>query len=231
MKIEFIPSSKDVEDLVEMPTPAKFHMPEWYKHVMAPPKDIDFDNPAPRKKIINLKSCTPFLDAMTTGFVQRTWSDLFIRKENGMVRYHWPAGPEMIGHREKVSIPLSDEYHPLEFYWTVPWIPKVPKGYSVLITQPFNRIDSSFTGLSAIIDADDFYHVGMGQYPCYLKKDFEGIIPMGTPMFQITPFKRDDWTSVANKFDPTETKKQEFIYLRELWGVYKNKFWKKKTYE
>lgn len=230
MKIEFIPSTKDVEDLTEAPVPAKFHMPDWYKNIKAPPKDVNFDNPSLRAKLINLKSCTPFLDAMTTGFLQRTWSDLFIKIENGVVRYYWPAGPEMIGHREKISVPLSDNYHALEFYWTVPWIPKVPKGYSVLFTQPLNRSDLPFTCLSAIIDADEFYHVGMGQYPFYLEKNFEGLIPAGTPMFQITPFKRDDWKSVAYKFCETETKKREFIYLRELWGVYKTKFWKKKTY-
>jgi hypothetical protein len=85
--------------------------------------------------------------------------------------------------------------------------------------------------LSAIIDADDFYHVGMGQFPIYLKKGFSGVIPAGTPMFQITPFKRDEWKSIVHPYNDADTKKREFIYLRELWGVYKNKFWKKKKYD
>lgn len=231
MNIEFIPSLKDVEDLVEMPTPAKHHMPEWYKNIKAPPQDIDLNMPGPRKKQINIKSCTPFMDGMASGFVQCTWTDLFIKKENNNVYCYTPAGPEMIGSREKVSVPLSSEYIDAEFYWTVPWIPKLPKGYSVLLTQPLNRIDFPITSLSAIIDADEFYHVGMGQYPCYLKKDFEGLIPAGTPMFQIIPFKRDEWKSVALKFDRDDSKKREFVYLRELWGLYKTKFWKKKIYE
>ncbi len=231
MKIEFIPSSKDVEDLVEMPVPAKICMPEWYKKIKAPPKDIDLTIDGPRKKMINLKSCTPFMDGMTSGFVQRTWTDLNIKKENGELFCYTPAGPEMIGSRERVSVPLSNEYVDAEFYWTVPWIPKVPKGYSVLLTQPINRVDSPITSLSAVIDADEFYHVGMGQYPCYLKKDFEGLIPAGTPMYQIIPFKRDSWKSEAIKYNETDTKKREFVYLRSLWGIYKSKFWKRKTYE
>ena len=34
--------------------------------------------------------------------------------------------------------------------------------------------------------------------PMWLKKDFIGIIKKGTPIAQIIPFKRDNWT--ANKF-------------------------------
>jgi hypothetical protein len=231
MNIEFLPSTKDVHTLVEPPQPAKFVMPEWYRHISAPPKELDLDQPGQRKNLINLKSCTPFLDAMTSGFIQRTWADLYISTENNEVRYHVAAGPEMIGHREKVSVPIGPDYHQMEFYWTVPWIPKVPKGYSVLMAQPNNRIDFPFTCLSAIIDADDFYHVGMGQFPIYLKKGFSGVIPAGTPMFQITPFKRDDWKSTVCPYNEEETKKREFTYLREFWGVYKNKFWKKKRYD
>jgi hypothetical protein len=231
MNIEFLPSTNDVSILVEPPQPAKLLMPQWYREMTAAPKEINWDEPGPRKKHVNLKSCTPFLDAMTSGFIQKTWADIYISNENDTVKYHVAAGPEMLGHRAKNSVPIGPDYHQMEFYWTVPWIPKVPKGYSVLMSQPNNRIDFPFTCLSAIIDADDFYHVGMGQYPIYLKKGFSGVIPAGTPMFQITPFKRDEWKSIVHPYNDADTKKREFIYLRELWGVYKNKFWKKKKYD
>lgn len=231
MKIEFIPSTKDVEILVASPDPAKTTMPDWYKNIKPPPKEIDGGNDHPRKKLINLKNCTPFLDAMTNGYVQKTWADLYINQRDGKIEYYTPGGPEMVGHRNSVSIPLSDEYADIEFYWTVPWIPKLPNGYSVLMTHPYNQLNLNFTVLSAIIDADSFYHVGMGQYPFYIKKDFNGLIPMGTPMYQITPIKRDNWKSHICKFDQEDTKRREFVYFREIWGVYKNKFWKKKNYD
>jgi hypothetical protein len=231
MNIEFLPSTNDVSILVEPPQPSKLVMPQWYREITAAPKEINWEEPGPRKKHINLKSCTPFLDAMTSGFIQKTWADIYISNESDEVRYHVAAGPEMLGHRTKNSVPVGPDYHQMEFYWTVPWIPKVPKGYSVLMSQPNNRIDFPFTCLSAIIDADDFYHVGMGQFPIYLKKGFSGVIPAGTPMFQITPFKRDEWKSIIHPYNDADTKKREFIYLREFWGVYKNKFWKKKKYD
>jgi hypothetical protein len=141
MNIEFLPSTNDVSILVEPPQPAKLVMPQWYREITAAPKEINWEEPGPRKKHINLKSCTPFLDAMTSGFIQKTWADIYISNENDEVRYHVAAGPEMLGHRTKNSVPVGPDYHQMEFYWTVPWIPKVPKGYSVLMSQPNNRID------------------------------------------------------------------------------------------
>jgi hypothetical protein len=231
MNIEFIPSTKDVELLVAPPEPTKTIMPDWYKNIKPPAKSINGESDHPRKKLINLKSCTPFLDAMTSGYIQRTWADLFIDQTNGKLEYYVPSGPEMIGHRDHVSVPIGTHHSKIEFYWTVPWIPKLPKGYSVLMTHPFNQLNLNFTVLSAIIDADDFYHVGMGQYPFYLNKDFNGLIPMGTPMYQIIPFRRDNWKKSISKFDEDIKKVREFTYLREIWGVYKNKFWKKKNYD
>jgi hypothetical protein len=67
----------------------------------------------------------------------------------------------------------------------------------VLITSPLNRLDLPFRSLTAVIDADVFYHIlpdpmqGGGNYPFYLNRGFEGIIPIGTPMCQYIPFKRE----------------------------------------
>jgi hypothetical protein len=82
--------------------------------------------------------------------------------------------------------------------------------------------------MSAIVDSDTF--TPPGNYPFYLREDFEGIIPAGTPMFQIIPIKRDDWTSELNKdlFD---------LGQKRIWksiahtGFYKNFLWTKKSFE
>jgi hypothetical protein len=73
--------------------------------------------------------------------------------------------------------------------------------------------------------------VGFGQYPFYIDHNFEGIIPLGTPMFQMIPFKRDDWKSTIKEFNITEQKKKSYLSLREYWSVYKNHFWQKKKYD
>jgi hypothetical protein len=35
----------------------------------------------------------------------------------------------------------------------------------------------------------------------FLKSDFEGIVEKGTPMIQIIPFKRENWTSSFSQID------------------------------
>jgi hypothetical protein len=50
-------------------------------------------------------------------------------------------------------------------------------------------------------------------------------------MFQMIPFKRDDWQSTIKEFNITEQKKKSYLSLREYWSVYKNHFWQKKKYD
>jgi hypothetical protein len=77
--------------------------------------------------------------------------------------------------------------------WNNPWAIKTPPGYSCLITQPFHR-DLPFTILPGIVDTDT-YPVPIN-FPCVLSNiEFEGLIPAGTPLAQIIPFKRDSWIS------------------------------------
>ena len=49
-----------------------------------------------------------------------------------------------------------------------------------------------FYVLPAIVDTDK--HPINVNFPFFIRKDFEGTLPMGTPIMQIIPFKRDIWT-------------------------------------
>ena len=80
--------------------------------------------------------------------------------------------------------------------WLPQWGWKTPRGYSTLVTHPFNRFDLPFTTTTAIIDSDKYW--GAGNIPFFLKDGFEGIIPKGTPYVQIIPIKRKKWLSVLN---------------------------------
>lgn len=228
MKIDFIPSNKAVEENVACPESAKSLLPLWYKESKI--KKLPLDN-TDDKEPRGLKSCTPFLDALTSGYVQRTWSDIYIDNQNNILTFKCSDNPLMLESRSQVNIPISDRYYPIEFAWLMPWIPKTPKGYSVLCTHPHNRLDLPFTTLTGIVDSDEFNHVGFGKFPFYIEKGFTGIIPKGTPIIQITPFKRDDWDSNAKTYQPEEQLKKEYSYFREYVSVYRNKFWKKKNYK
>jgi hypothetical protein len=231
MKIEFIPSSQEVVDFVEAPQSSKHCIPQWYKNIpgMSDKSKKIFEQGTITNR--SLKMCMPYFDALSGGFIQKTWCDIYIGRENNEFKYHWAHAPTIIGHREAVHMPLSDRYYNFEFFWNVPWIPKLPNGWSLLMTHPHNRLELPFTTCSGIIDSDTFYHQGFGNYPFYVNKDFEGIIPAGTPMFQMIPIKRESWKSVVQPFNEDKHKKRAYTMLREFFGVYKNKFWQKKNYD
>ena len=66
--------------------------------------------------------------------------------------------------------------------------------------------------------------------PFFLKEGFEGIIPKGTPIAQIMPFKREPWNSEKEDLNPL-TKYQINNLKSVVQRSYKNRFWSKKTYE
>jgi len=109
-----------------------------------------------------------------------------------------------------------DEDH---YAWKSLFNIQTPKGYSILISHPHNRFDLPFTTLSGIVDSD--MTMARGNLPFFLKSGFEGIIPVGTPIYQVMPFKRENWQSehdksitdiaIKNEFDTTKIPFYELI--------------------
>jgi hypothetical protein len=231
MNIEFIAASKDAEIFVPHPKPAKLYAPKWYKDIKQD-KGINTDLNGDAVDSGALKRCMPFLDGLTSGYIQETWTDIHIKRENGLINYTYPLGPEIINIRDSVSIDISDIYYPLEFIWKIMWFPKLPKGWSMLFTSPTNRLDLPFTSLTGVMDSDHFNHASPngGNYPFYVHRDFEGIIPAGTPMYQMIPIKRERWESSALDFNLDESLRKMSEIKKFIYNGYKNKFWQKKEY-
>lgn len=222
MKIVFSPSSKMTSIVVEPPVSAKKALPDWYKKI--PP----FDAKHPQN--LGLKMCMPFFDATTGGYIQRTWTDIHIKAEGNLVSYAFAQEPEIMTLRENPSIPLTGKYYPIEFVWQRQWSVRLPKGYSLLVTHPHNRLDLPFHTLSGFVDADSFYHTPVGNIPFFIEHGFEGIIPAGTPMYQMIPIKRDDWDSELLQFNEDETLRLNHMMRRKFYGAYRSMFWQKKKY-
>lgn len=118
-----------------------------------------------------------FFDALTSGYIQETWTDLYINVNedsdgNYKVDIAFPAGPEIASYRIKPTVlEISDEYFPIEFIWIQHWVPIMPNGYSALFTHPLNRFDLPFMSMSGIVDSDVYSHEISGAYPFLLKKN------------------------------------------------------------
>ena len=118
--------------------------------------------------------------------------DVYVdQDEKGKPIISWKGEVMMIDKRPTIELPVPNNCHPIHYGWRMNWYYETPPGYSVLITHPMNRFDLPFYTMSGIVESDIW---GLPVFTAFfLQKDFIGVIPKGTPIFQIIPFKRDDW--------------------------------------
>jgi len=236
--VKFNPVSELTRLSVPSPKPSREYMPEWYKSMPAfqagKPSFNDKNGITDR----TIKMCMPFADSLSMGYIQETWQEInfaFEEIEEGKLsfNYYYPTKPDIMGIRNQGinHYPIPDEFYQFELTWHPVWIPQLPKGYSAIITHPFNRTDLPFYTLTGIIDCDTYNHSEEGSnLPFLLKNNFTGIIPIGTPMYQIIPFRRDSWKSESNEYNP-ELQIHSIQKLRKhFWGGYKKNNWIKKNY-
>jgi hypothetical protein len=78
------------------------------------------------------------------------------------------------------------------------------------------------------MDTDKWYVTG--NHPFIIKKGFEGVIPMGTPMMSIIPFKRDSWISDKREMSQIEHDVLQSKVQRHATAGYKKECWERKDF-
>jgi len=199
-------------------------VPEWYKKM---PKSIMIPENNIEEPTGTAKLCVPFLESMTVGYCIKLWQDVLVEQTpNGPV-FRYKTG-NVVGSRSPLQtdpMPVPFGYEPYYYTWIVSAAIKLPEGYSAIYTHPFNRFDLPFVTLTAVIDNDT--SIPGGNSPFFLQKGFEGLIPKGTPITQVIPFKREDWVSKEVKglaaFGRSHEKGPHDWY-RKFW-------WRRKSYK
>ena len=238
-KIKFYPVNFDTGELIEPPTPAsKYNIPDWFKKL---PKytfgaSKFFYNGGSN---LTVKSCLPVVDAFTSGYTINLHCDVQVTQNNGIPIFQWAYNqvgvPEPVRYRPKVDESSVcgwnglDGYEDLNFNWMPSWSIKTPKGYSSIFTHPINRVDLPFYTLGGVIDTDGWGDAG--NHPFLLKRGWEGIIPKGTPIIQVIPFKRENWKSDIDKTMTKEYYKQIGRRDSYLKDYYKKFIWSSKSYK
>jgi hypothetical protein len=219
------------EAYADVMVPSKKNIPNWFKNYKSPGgKDIDPTG----KDYKTFKTCMPFLEAITSGYQVLLPTDLFVKQVDGGPVISWASDKiEIVGFRlnESIdSIPTPHGYYKDSFYWEFPVCFSVPVGYSVLFTQPLNRFDLPFQAISVVIDGG-YTLTPYAQATFFLREGFEGIIPQGTPIMQIIPYKNDSW--VAEKTLGTVKKGYYSSWQSQavFSGWYKKTWWTRKNYD
>jgi hypothetical protein len=204
------------------PKPAVKEVPRWYK-------DTPEYTGNSGKKVFNdgntthtVKKCIPVFDAITAGYILYTQVDLQISVQDDLPYYTW-SDKGAISFHPIVQAPLHPVMNGAPYpKWNNPYAITTPPGYSTLFVQPFHR--------ESVFNTDTYRSPVL--FPFVLNDvKWEGIIPAGTPMAQVIPFKRDSWKHEIGSSE--EIKDQDKINkkLKTLFfNSYKRQFWSQKQY-
>lgn len=232
--IEFRPFISEESLNEDSPQSAAKHIPEWFKkfHIFTN-NDKKFRIKPNGQHNLSIKACPPFVDAMLSGYIISLRNDIFVEDNDGVKSVRWTWGePDFISLHTPEQLPSElapSECSDQPFKFSNIWSISLPKGYSALITHPLNRHDLPFITLSGIVDADS-YNFPVS-FPFFFKKDAEGIIPAGTPIAQIIPFKRESWTKKINPFDNKISVSQQAQTKSKIFKSYKSLNWSKKSFK
>jgi hypothetical protein len=224
-------------DVAERPYPASQSIPDWWKAMT--PYSKSEDNPDGKKLIVrdfesnaSPKKCVPMLDAMLSGYIIPLWSDVQVTNDRENKKsLTWRAKEDIFqvhgfdAARVETPVGYSNEVFKFMNRWRI----ITPKGYSCLITQPFGYRQTGVQAIPAIVDTD----VSSLEIlpPVWFANDFEGILEVGTPMVQVTPFKRSDWKAEYSYLKDGEYERiEEKNFRRHIVNHYVRKVWQKKDY-
>jgi hypothetical protein len=216
-------------DGLEEPKPASKFIPDWYRNMesyMNGSKKPD-GNGSSRATI---KRCMPVFDAMTAGYIITTPADVYVSIKNGEQYFEW-SSLKLINFHPIEQAPKHPANNGFAYpKWSNPWAIKTPKGYSTMFLPPMHR-ESLFAILPGIVDTDEF--TPNVNFPMVINDPaFEGLIPQGTPLAQVIPFKRESWTMQLG--GEKEIKEQAKVTNRlqtRFFDSYKTMFRQNKEYK
>lgn len=227
-------------EVAPKPIPASKNLPEWFRK-MSPYLSVP-NNPSGKSfSIMNLianttgKKCVPMLDALTSGYLIPLWSDVYVdaTSETKPPAITWRVSrPVFAMHGDqKEGVEAPENFHLQPFKYLNYWRIITPPGYSILVTQPLGFRNTNLQAIPAVIDTDKSKLQIL--FPVWIKKGFKGVIEKGTPIAQVTPFKRENWQAEYSTYS-NETDYQNLEdanFGSNLISNYVRREWSKKTYE
>lgn len=242
------------------PEPAFKNIPQWYKDMdsyINGEKAPDGNGGTTG----TIKRCMPVFDAINSGYIIKTPVDVYVsQKEASYVdadhfdktgetisiseeKIEKGKFPKTVPHYEWVNFGII-QFHPIEQApthpnrnnhqvsypkWINPWAIQTPPGYSVAFVQPWHR-ESPFTIMPGVVDTDTY--TSPVNFPFVLNDTtWQGLIPAGTPIAQIIPFKRDEWQmEIGQQKDLVNQFKVATRLKTRFFDSYKTQFRQPKEY-
>ena len=238
--IKFHPFSKTTMDFSPEPKPASKSIPDWYRSQPGHRGDEEMI-PGAGVAASTIKRCMPIFDAMSAGYMIVAPCDIYLdATDPEKLSWQIPASLHQLkadmfathAPEQYENYPVDpDQYHKQLFRILPTWSIETEDGYSTLFTNPYHSDNSPLWAFTGLIDTDKF--ISEGHVSFLVKKNFKGTIKQGTPLYQIIPFKREEWHSEVVDVDKSKlaVDSQRFNLRSTFINGYKNKFRSKKEYK
>lgn len=200
--LKFIAQDQHVWNVRPKPFPAIKKLPNWWKDM--PINGFDSFDISPFSAV-TVKRCVPTLDMLGAGYYVPLWADIFVKQENNNPSINWTTTTNVIGvwpEQQSLNFKVPEGFSTLIFKNLHGWTIKTPPGWSCIFIHPQAYLDFPFYTISGIVDTD--IYDGEINVPFVIKNNFKGIIEKGTPMFQVIPFKREQWDSEFSLKGPNQ---------------------------
>jgi hypothetical protein len=195
-EIQFVSMMEGIEETMPI-IPVSEQNYDWVKRAAVQAKER---NQGQTVKSMNTLRCPAIFQFRNMGFLVRTPLDILL-KVKSETEYEWEHGYTEMTHHELVT------HHELELMYNfmstwpkdtmkvilkfnLPWSLRIPKGYDVLMMDPFYKDDNRFTVCPGTFESE----LGIGQLSVpvmWHSTKGEFLIKAGTPIAQLVPIKRE----------------------------------------
>lgn len=219
--IEFTAYSEDTVRNFK-PVLAKNCIPEWWKRM----RIMDYANGSTNHSI---RSCPAMDDWLKSGWLLVATRDILVlcgndKGDTDSTRFQsvdmdgrsYEATASSRSHPvaqfHNVFEYISDDENTMNirdaFKFRAPWNIVTPEGYSIFYLDPFLFQNKYFAVWQGIIDSDKFHkNMDNSQIIFYPRVNHSFVIPKGTPILQVIPFKREEWVASYQFRDVVEYEK------------------------
>lgn len=229
--------------VIPNPILASKALPEWFKNLS---RDIEGIH---KSEAGTIKRCVPVLDAMCQGFVIPLWADLYVKIE---VNRDPSLNQKYIQHfrfKDAFEVGAFGE-RPLDIHtwdqvgddcdlkkypcgkglakFNSPWVIETPPDWSVQIKNPANNFKWDIRLMEGVVDSDTFHSPINLPFVWTGDRAGEWVIPKGTPLAQVIPFKRDDLSLEVGAMDTPRVRKTNQMIASKMTGAYRTEFWHKR---
>lgn len=186
--------------------------------------------------VVKFVRCPGMHDFVQQGYIISAPFDIHIKANKLAVNVHCPNAGLPNLQAQPMDYELVKGWAPMDAgvkgnVWKIPlpWGVHMPPGYSCHVLPAYahaNWMDKLFS-YPGTVDYDDFHTIN---FIFTVMKECEYVIPQGTPLLHILPFKREDFHGYSGPGTQLQRDRHTFGFVSRVAGAYRRKFHKKKVY-